>query len=187
MRLSHLSELIPSSLSVSETWEFTIHHLLYMELTRRTVIVLWITVSLILIQSPGNVQGRYHYHKKNGKGSQSPTPSQESPPESPPESVAPSTPSTNPPNVPSDPYPDDPGNNSNTTDCTFNVMSFGAVGDGDADDTEAFRDAWKAACAVESAVVLAPADYCFKITSTIFSGPCQPGLVFQVRIAKFSY
>jgi hypothetical protein len=187
MRLSHLSELIPSSLSVSETWECTIHHLLYMELTRRTVIVLWITVSLILIQSPGNVQGRYHYHKKNGKGSQPPTPSQESPPESQPEPVAPSTPSTNPPNVPSDPYPDDPGTNSNTTDCTFNVMSFGAVGDGDADDTEAFRDAWKAACAVESAVVLAPADYCFKITSTIFSGPCQPGLVFQVRIATFSY
>lgn len=171
-----------------------------MELIRRTVIVLWITVSLILIQSPGNVQGRYHYHKKTSKGSQPPTPSPESP-ESPPEPVAPSTPSTSPPpepvapsnpstsppNVPSDPYPDDPGNNSNTTDCTFNVMSYGAVGDGDADDTEAFRDAWKAACAVESAVVLAPADYCFKITSTIFSGPCQPGLVFQVRISNFSY
>ncbi|XP_050373314.1 polygalacturonase At1g48100 [Argentina anserina] len=153
----------------------------------RTILVFWITVSLILVQNPSNVHGRYHYHKKTSKGSQvPPTPSPESPESSepvvspPPTEVAPSTPSTSPPNVPSDPYPEDPGNDSNATDCTFNVMSFGAVGDGDADDTKAFRDAWKAACAVEGAVVLAPADYCFKITSTIFSGPCKPGLVFQV-------
>lgn len=158
----------------------------------RTVIILWISIILVLVQNPSNVQGRYHYHKKTSKGSQSPTPSPESPqspePVAPPSApvapstpVVPSTPSI-PPNVPSDPYPgDDP------TDCIFNVMSYGAVGDGDADDTKAFRDAWKAACAVESAVVLAPADYCFKITSTIFSGPCKPGLVFQVRISKFSY
>ncbi|KAM1191553.1 hypothetical protein PS2_011814 [Malus domestica] len=99
--------------------------------------------------------------------------------------VAPSTPSitppTPPPHVPSDPYPNDPGNNSsNSSDCVFNVMDYGAVGDGSADDTAAFRQAWKEACAVESGVVLAPSDYCFKITSTIFSGPCQAGLVFQV-------
>ncbi|KAJ1388277.1 Pectin lyase fold/virulence factor [Sesbania bispinosa] len=54
------------------------------------------------------------------------------------------------------------------------------VGDGSADDTAAFREAWKAACAVESGVILAPENYSFKITSTIFSGPCKPGLVFQV-------
>lgn len=70
----------------------------------------------------------------------------------------------------------------NSTDCIFDVRDYGAVGDGSADDTAAFRAAWKAACAVEAGVVLAPSDYVFKITSTIFSGPCKPGLVFQVSI-----
>jgi len=58
------------------------------------------------------------------------------------------------------------------------------VGDGSCDDTAAFQDAWKAACAVESGVVLAPEGGVFKITSTIFSGPCKPGLVFQVSQTK---
>ncbi|XP_021808741.1 polygalacturonase At1g48100 [Prunus avium] len=138
--------------------------------------VLWITLSLMLFQNSSNVEGRYHFHKRN-KSSPAPSPETGEP-------VAPSTPSLSPPplpNVPSDPYPEDPGNNSSgSSDCVFNVMNYGAVGDGSADDTAAFRAAWKEACAVESGVVFAPADYSFKITSTIFSGPCQPGLVFQV-------
>ncbi|KAK9147111.1 hypothetical protein Sjap_007014 [Stephania japonica] len=82
--------------------------------------------------------------------------------------------------APSDPIgADDPGN-STTDPCVFNVMSFGAVGDGSTDDTDAFRAAWKAACAVESGVLLAPADNTFTITSTIFSGPCKPGFIFQL-------
>jgi hypothetical protein len=79
--------------------------------------------------------------------------------------------------VPSDPAdPMDP----NSGPCVFDVRSYGAVGDGSTDDTEAFRSAWKAACAVESAVLLVPSDGNFMITTTTFSGPCQPGLVFQV-------
>lgn len=62
----------------------------------------------------------------------------------------------------------------------FDVTSFGAVGDGESDDTTAFKKAWKAACAVENGIILMPSEYTFVITSTIFSGPCQPGLVFQV-------
>lgn len=139
--------------------------------------VLWIALSLMIFQNSSNVEGRYHFHKRN-KSSPAPSPDAGEP-------VAPSTPSLSPPplpNVPSDPYPEDPGNNSSgSSDCVFNVMNYGAVGDGSADDTAAFRAAWKEACAVESGVVFAPADYSFKITSTIFSGPCQPGLVFQVR------
>ncbi|KAK9084412.1 hypothetical protein Scep_030883 [Stephania cephalantha] len=82
--------------------------------------------------------------------------------------------------APSDPVgADDPGN-STTDPCVFDVMSFGAVGDGSTDDTDAFREAWKAACAVESGVLLAPPDHTFTITSTIFSGPCKPGLIFQL-------
>ncbi|XP_051127753.1 polygalacturonase At1g48100 isoform X2 [Andrographis paniculata] len=73
--------------------------------------------------------------------------------------------------------PSDPDDNSS---CIFDVTAFGAVGDGATDDTEAFRSAWKEACQVENGVVLVPSELVFVITSTIFSGPCQPGLVFQV-------
>ncbi|CAJ2662613.1 unnamed protein product [Trifolium pratense] len=133
--------------------------------------ILWITM-IFFIHNFDNVEGRYHHHKKGKKTS--PAPSDPSPPSyNPPPS--PPTPS-----VPSDPYPypNDPGES--PSDCIFDVRSFGAVGDGEADDTEAFRAAWKAACAVDSGVLLAPENNCFKITSTIFSGPCKPGLVFQI-------
>ncbi|PON64873.1 Glycoside hydrolase [Parasponia andersonii] len=149
-------------------------------------LVIWITVILI-VQNSSNVEGRFHYHKKQ-KNKASPVPSPAyspdpsppaplNPPPTVPSDPSPSSPE-NPTPVPSDPYPNDPGDSNSGS--TFDVMSFGAVGDGCADDTAAFREAWKAACAVESGVVLAPSNYCFKITSTIFSGPCKPGLVFQV-------
>ncbi|XP_059433755.1 polygalacturonase At1g48100 [Corylus avellana] len=132
----------------------------------RTLLVIWVTASFIF-QNSNNVEGRFHYHKKQ----KNKTPPAASPPKPP----GHSSPAIPPPAIPSDPHPNDPGNS-----CVFDVTSFGAVGDGAADDTSAFIAAWKAACAVESGVVLAPADYSFKITSTIFSGPCKPGLVFQV-------
>ncbi|XP_023921320.2 polygalacturonase At1g48100 [Quercus suber] len=139
-----------------------------------TLLAIWIIASLVF-QNSSNVEGRYHYHKKP-KGSNRGS-SGSKPPVSSPDPQVPSSP-TSPPSVPSEPYPNDPGNSS--TNCVFNVRSYGAVGDGSNDDTEAFRQAWKEACAVESAVILAPEDYSFIITSTIFSGPCKPGLVFQV-------
>lgn len=156
----------------------------------RGFLVILIALSLI-IQNSSNVEGRYHYHKKQkNKGSpvatspvpSSPVPSPVYSPDpddnAPPPPPLPSSPDISPPKIPSDPYPNDPG--TSTSGCVFDVMSYGAVGDGSADDTAAFLEAWKAACAVESGVVLAPSNYCFKITSTIFSGPCKPGLVFQV-------
>lgn len=139
-----------------------------------TLLAIWIIASLVF-QNSSNVEGRYHYHRKpksSNRGS-----SGSKPPVSSPDPQVPSSP-TSPPSVPSDPYPNDPGNSS--ANCVFDVRSYGAVGDGSNDDTEAFRQAWKEACAVESAVILAPEDHSFKITSTIFSGPCKPGLVFQV-------
>lgn len=89
------------------------------------------------------------------------------------------------PTPPSDSIPSDPSYGpapqpDNDTTCIFDVTEFGAVGDGSTDDTAAFRSAWKAACQVENGVVLAPSGLAFLITSTIFSGPCQPGLVFRV-------
>lgn len=131
-----------------------------MELVRGCLVIL-IMVSLIVVRL-SNVEGRYHYHKKKQNKAYPELDSDPSP------------------SIPSDPYPNDPGDSTTTSDCVFNVMSYGATGDGVADDTSAFRKAWKEACAVESAVVLAPSNYCFKITSSIFSGPCKPGLTFQV-------
>ncbi|KAM3235369.1 hypothetical protein P3L10_015405 [Capsicum annuum] len=63
-------------------------------------------------------------------------------------------------------------------DYIFDVMEYGAVGDGSTDDMDAFIETWKDACKVESAVLLVPADRTFVITTTIFSGPCKPGLKF---------
>ncbi|XP_061360070.1 polygalacturonase At1g48100 isoform X2 [Gastrolobium bilobum] len=138
----------------------------------RGFLIVWITV-ILFNHNLGNVEGRYHHHTNQKKVSHVPEPPADSShePENP-------SPPANSPSVPSEPYPNPPRDPS--SNCVFDVRSFGAVGDGSADDTPAFRAAWKAACAVESGVVLAPENYCFKITSTIFSGPCKPGLVFQV-------
>ncbi|XP_015875519.1 polygalacturonase At1g48100 [Ziziphus jujuba] len=63
----------------------------------------------------------------------------------------------------------------------FNVRSFGAVGDGTRDDTQAFKMAWDTACeAEEPAVVLVPEGYSFMIQSTIFTGPCKSATTFQI-------
>lgn len=142
----------------------------------RVFFTLCITV-ILLNHNLGNVEGRYHPHTKQKKLSSVPNAPADPSPE--PENPAVPPPSDSP-TVPSDPYPND--NQTSTSECVFDVRSFGAVGDGCADDTQAFRAAWKAACAVESGIVLAPENYSFIITSTIFSGPCKPGLVLQVRM-----
>lgn len=62
----------------------------------------------------------------------------------------------------------------------FNVLSYGAVGDGVIDDTQAFKMAWDTACQVDSAILLVPKHHSFMIQSTIFTGPCKSGLIFKV-------
>ncbi|KAL6978840.1 galacturonan 1,4-alpha-galacturonidase [Sarracenia purpurea var. burkii] len=146
----------------------------------------FIVVIAMALVSPNlsNVEARIHFHKKE-KNLESPDYAPPPPPPPTPLSLPPQDPPSPPPNYPppvlSD--PSGPGNNSGSN-CLFDVTWFEAVRDGSADDTAAFQDAWKAACAVESGVVLAPADYNFMITSTIFSGPCEPGLVFQFLKAE---
>ncbi|KGN45612.2 polygalacturonase At1g48100 [Cucumis sativus] len=142
-----------------------------MELNGVFIVMIWV-VAILFVENSSNVNGRYHFHK--GKKDEDSSVS------SPPENAVPSTPAQPLPSVPSDPYPNDPGTGNSTSDCVFDVTDFGAVGDGCTDDTAAFKAAWKAACAVESATLLVPSNLCFKITSTIFSGPCKPGLVFKV-------
>ncbi|KAL6964612.1 galacturonan 1,4-alpha-galacturonidase [Sarracenia purpurea var. burkii] len=64
----------------------------------------------------------------------------------------------------------------------FSVLSFGAVGDGVTDDTQAFKLAWDAACQAEPAsTLLVPDRFSFMIQSMIFAGPCRSGLVFQIE------
>nr|XP_048324659.1 polygalacturonase At1g48100-like [Ziziphus jujuba var. spinosa] len=63
----------------------------------------------------------------------------------------------------------------------FNAMSYGAVGDGIADDTEAIKKAWDAACQSQTPAMLFLAQkYSFIIQTTTFSGPCKNDqLIFQ--------
>lgn len=78
-----------------------------------------------------------------------------------------------PPSAPPEPAPNPPR--------VLDVRDFGAVGDGKSDDTEAFKMAWDTACQSESApVICAPNGFSFMIQSTIFTGPCQSGIVFEV-------
>ncbi|KAL7144556.1 hypothetical protein ABFS83_07G020200 [Erythranthe nasuta] len=132
--------------------------------------------TLVLFHKASNVYARRHHHiskkqKNNNNKTLAPLISPV---------YAPARSPDYPPSIPSDPSYGPAANDTTAASCIFDVTDFGAIGDGDTDDTAAFKSAWKAACQVENGVVLAPADFTFVITSTIFSGPCQPGLVFQV-------
>lgn len=147
------------------------------------LISIWVVASLF--SASNVVEGRYHYHKKPKKGGHGGGGGgrSKSPVSPPPKSHVPSPPALSPPSIPLVPSPVPGGSG---TDRIFKVTSFGAVGDGTTNDLKAFQAAWKAACAVESGTILAPSGYSFMITSTIFSGPCKPGLVFKVRISNSS-
>ncbi|KAJ8485381.1 hypothetical protein OPV22_017866 [Ensete ventricosum] len=63
----------------------------------------------------------------------------------------------------------------------FDVLDFGAKGDGVTDDTKAFEAAWAAACKVEASMVIVPAEFDFLVRPISFSGPdCEPNIVFQL-------
>ncbi|XP_057769363.1 polygalacturonase At1g48100-like [Salvia miltiorrhiza] len=64
---------------------------------------------------------------------------------------------------------------------TFSVRSYGAKGDGVADDTSAFEKAWADACKVQGSTVLIPSGFVFLVKPMAFSGPnCQSNIVFQL-------
>ncbi|XP_027359286.1 polygalacturonase At1g48100 [Abrus precatorius] len=68
-----------------------------------------------------------------------------------------------------------------TASTTFNVLDYGAKGDGHADDTKAFEDAWVAACKVEASTMVVPSGSVFLVKPITFSGPnCQQNIVFQL-------
>ncbi|KAL6518824.1 hypothetical protein OROHE_017577 [Orobanche hederae] len=63
----------------------------------------------------------------------------------------------------------------------FNLIKFGAKGDGTTDDTEAFLKTWSEACKVSGGVMLVPTGYTFLLQPVHFDGSsCQPNIVVQV-------
>lgn len=63
----------------------------------------------------------------------------------------------------------------------FDVRKFGATGDGVTDDTDAFKMAWDTACQQSnSSIIRVGYGFTFMIQPTVFTGPCQGDIVFQV-------
>ncbi|CAM8903552.1 unnamed protein product [Rhodiola kirilowii] len=63
----------------------------------------------------------------------------------------------------------------------FNVLKYGAKGNGVTDDTEAFTLAWTAACKVEASTMVVPSGYVFLVKAISFSGTgCGPNKSFQL-------
>ncbi|CAK7333269.1 unnamed protein product [Dovyalis caffra] len=61
-----------------------------------------------------------------------------------------------------------------------NVDSFGAVGDGVSDDTQAFENAWNTACTTPKSVFLVPPGQRYLVNATRFKGPCVDTLLIQI-------
>ncbi|XP_047960457.1 probable polygalacturonase At3g15720 [Salvia hispanica] len=67
----------------------------------------------------------------------------------------------------------------------FNVLSYGAVGNGRADDSQAFLKAWNAACQGQAKsgvtpVVYAPAKKTFLLDPLTFKGPCKSSRIYML-------
>ncbi|XP_016574353.2 polygalacturonase At1g48100 isoform X1 [Capsicum annuum] len=63
----------------------------------------------------------------------------------------------------------------------FNVLDYGAKGDGTTDDTKAFEATWIEACNDEGSTIMVPPDYGFLVGPIIFSGlHCEENIVFQL-------
>ncbi|KAK4785323.1 hypothetical protein SAY86_002012 [Trapa natans] len=60
------------------------------------------------------------------------------------------------------------------------VDDYGAKGDGIADDTEAFRRAWSAACSSEGGVFTVPSSGVYRLRQITFSGPCKSGFLVKI-------
>ncbi|WVY99634.1 hypothetical protein V8G54_025704 [Vigna mungo] len=71
-----------------------------------------------------------------------------------------------------------PGLSSTTT--TFNVLKYGAVGDGQTNDSPAFLKAWKDVCQSKSHIsqLIIPAKRTFMLKPTTFSGPCKSNYTY---------
>ncbi|ERN07445.1 hypothetical protein AMTR_s00019p00250890 [Amborella trichopoda] len=67
-----------------------------------------------------------------------------------------------------------PLSDSTSTSKSFDVMDYGAKGDGMKDDTDAFAKAWNAACSAKgSPEMIIPSGNLFRVGPIQFTGPCE--------------
>ncbi|PON98976.1 Glycoside hydrolase [Trema orientale] len=119
----------------------------------------------------GSSSGSSHHNYRGGSKPKAP-PHYKAAPPPPPTVVKPGD------DTPASPPKYKGGNNNGVH---FNVMDFGAKGDGSTDDTKAFQAAWAAACKVEASTLAVPAQYQFLVGPISFSGPyCEANIVFQL-------
>ncbi|GLT50360.1 hypothetical protein SLA2020_238500 [Shorea laevis] len=126
-----------------------------------------------LAKKGGKMFGSSHHHQKGGsKPKIQPPPHKALPP--------PPAPKPREKTPPSPASPPQKGYGSQPS-AVFNVLDFGAKGDGNTDDTKAFEAAWTGACKVQASMVNVPAGFTFLVGPVSFSGPyCQANIVFQL-------
>ncbi|KAG9157125.1 hypothetical protein Leryth_026661 [Lithospermum erythrorhizon] len=163
-----------------------IHFLNYISMVSLSAAFLVLSLNCCLVMFC--CEARYHHHshhhhkKQHNKQHYPPHSGISAPPSLAPEGSIPVPPPVSlPPNAPPEAYAPSPDDGEyNNTNGVFDVRQFGAVGDGITDDTQAFKEAWDSACQAESGKIIVPNGYSFMIQSGSFTGPCEPGLVFQV-------
>ncbi|KAL6571835.1 hypothetical protein OROHE_002704 [Orobanche hederae] len=120
-----------------------------------------------------NQHSSKHKHKASSPSGPIETPPKATPPPPPPLS----TPDIGPIQIP----PSKKGEENTPVSTVFDVLDFGAKGDGLTDDTKAFQAVWADACKIEASVINVPAEYVFLVGPISFSGPyCQHNIVFQL-------
>ncbi|KAK6931043.1 Glycoside hydrolase, family 28 [Dillenia turbinata] len=133
-------------------------------------------VSTSLLKKKWKSHGSSHHHHGGG-GSKS-----KNPPPKPPPPLSKSPPAKAPPSLSPTPDPDYPSPPQKASSTFFNVLDFGAKGDGDTDDTKAFQAAWASACKVEGSTIIVPSEHEFLVGPISFSGPnCEANIVFQLE------
>ncbi|OIV94511.1 hypothetical protein TanjilG_25573 [Lupinus angustifolius] len=139
------------------------------------------STSLSEFKKKGKSYSNSHNHHGIGGSKPKPPTHKNTPtlPKAPPHKNTPSSPPIHKPKVgtPSTPPPKAYNRGKSTI---FNVLHFGAKGDGNTDDTKAFKATWASSCKVEASTMLVPTDYVFYVGPISFSGPyCKPNIVFQ--------
>ncbi|KAG5022439.1 hypothetical protein AAZX31_07G116900 [Glycine max] len=68
------------------------------------------------------------------------------------------------------------------TNTIYNVINYGAKGDGRSDDSQAFLRAWQSTCGAQgAATLLIPPNRVFLVSSLILKGPCSAAIQIQLR------
>ncbi|KAG5106346.1 hypothetical protein JHK82_043316 [Glycine max] len=66
------------------------------------------------------------------------------------------------------------------TNTIYNVINYGAKGDGRSDDSQAFLRAWQSTCGAQgAATLLIPPNRVFLVSSLILKGPCSAAIQIQ--------